>query len=407
MGKCPDVPVCGALPLCASFPIDRRAEGWRRHKMHPDVILEDTTLRDGEQAPGVAFDFAKKMAILDGLIDAGVGWIEVGIPAMGGTELEFIKAALDRKDDARLVVWNRGVRADVEFSLSLGYQAIHIGLPASSLHLDKSVGKSRDWLLDTATELIGLVKQHGVFASISAEDIARTEIDFLVEYGQAVAEAGADRLRLSDTIGVLGPEAYAERVRAVTDNCDIDVQCHAHNDFGLGLANTLAGLHAGARYFHVTVNGMGERAGMADLAAATLALRNIYGVDLGIRTERLWALRRLVEEATQSPVLPWHPVTGSNVFSHESGIHVKAMLKDTSTFEPFAPEQVGGERRYVLGKHSGRALIDLLLRENGIEPAKAELDSALEWVREQALQRGGPVLADELVKHYLAGEADR
>lgn len=370
--------------------------------MRDDVILEDTTLRDGEQAAGVALSPTAKLRILDALLAAGLRWVEVGIPAMGGSELEFLQVAQPRTEQANLVLWNRGVRSDVEFSLALGYRAIHIGLPASSVHLAHSVGKSRQWLLDTARQLVGLVKSRDAFASISAEDLARTEPEFVVEYALAVADAGADRLRLSDTTGVLWPEEYARRVKMVVDNCAIDVQCHAHNDFGLAFANTLAGLHAGARYFHVTVNGVGERAGMTDLAQAAVTLQRLYGVDLGIDATKLTALSRLVAEESRQPVLPWQPIVGSNVFAHESGIHVNAMLKDTSTFEPFPPEEVGGERRYVLGKHSGRALVEFVLREAGRDYTDEDLVNCLSWVRQTAVQRGGSVAPHELLARFDA-----
>jgi homocitrate synthase NifV len=368
--------------------------------MRHDVIIEDTTLRDGEQAAGVALSPRAKMRILDGLLTAGVRWVEVGIPAMGGEELEFLHAAQPRTEQANLVLWNRGVRSDVEFSLGLGYRHIHIGLPTSKVHLADSVGKSRQWLFDTARELVDLVKSNGAFASISAEDLARTEPEFLVEYAQAVTDAGADRLRLSDTIGVLTPEEYARRVKLIVDNCAIDVQCHAHNDFGLGFANTLAGLQAGARYFHVTVNGVGERAGMTDLAQAAVTLQRLYGVDLGVDTTKLTELSRLVAQECKQGLFPWQPIVGDNVFAHESGIHVKGMLKNTSTFEPFPPEEVGNERRYVLGKHSGRALVEAVLRGAGREFTDDELADCLAWVRRAAIGRGGPVSEQELIARF-------
>lgn len=369
--------------------------------MRSDIILEDTTLRDGEQAPGVAFDKETKSRILDALLAAGVRWVEVGIPAMGGEEVEFLKDAVHRQDEeTTLVAWNRGVRADVEFSLDLGYRAVHIGLPASKVHLDKSVGKGREWLLRNATELVAYAKDRGAFVSISAEDIARTDLDFLAEYADAVAGAGADRLRLSDTIGILTPEEYAKRVAAVVAQSDIDVQCHAHNDFGLGFANTLAGLEAGARYFHVTVNGVGERAGMTDLAQAAVTLQTLYDVDLGIDTTHLTTISHMVAEACRRPVVPWQPIVGENVFAHESGIHVNAMLKDTSTFEPFPPEQVGGERRYVLGKHSGRALIEVVLAEHGRTFTPDDLAGCLSWLRQASVDRKGAIEPNELVAAF-------
>jgi len=297
-------------------------------------------------------------------------------------------------------VWNRGVHADVEASLDLGFKAIHIGLPASKIHLDNSIGKSREWLLRSASELIKYVKDRGAFVSISAEDVARTELDFLVEYAGTVAAAGADRLRLSDTIGILTPEEYELRVRAVVSACDIDVQSHAHNDYGLGFANTLAALRGGARYFHVSVNGVGERAGMTDLAQAAVTLQHLYGVNLGVDTEKLTALSRLVARACKHLTVPWQPIVGENVFAHESGIHVNAMLKDTSTFEPFPPELVGGERRYILGKHSGRALVESVLTEHGRTFADGDLVTGLAWVRQASIDRGGAVAPAELVAAF-------
>jgi homocitrate synthase NifV len=365
-----------------------------------DIILEDTTLRDGEQTPGVAFSKQTKTRILNALLAAGVRWVEIGIPAMGGEELDFISSVVERQDEARLVVWHRGVRADVERSLDMGFRTVHIGLPTSSLHLSASVNKDRNWLLKTARELVEMAKDRDAFVSISAEDLARTEPGFLQEYAGVVHEAGADRLRLSDTVGLLTPEEYGARVSAVVRSCDIDVQCHAHNDFGLGLANALAGLRAGARYFHVTINGIGERAGMADLAQAVVTLERLYDVDLGIDLTALRGLSAMVAAATGLAIPPWQPVVGDNVFAHESGIHAKGMLADTSTFEPFSPDIVGGERRFVLGKHSGRALVKWMLEEEGVTVREEVLQDCLDRVRGRSIELAGPVPPAELVEIY-------
>ena len=370
--------------------------------LRADIVLEDTTLRDGEQTPGVALSLDQKKAVLHALLEMGVSSIEVGIPAMGGEELDFLRYAVDLQDRARLVAWNRGVREDVQQSLDLGYRAVHIGLPTSSVHLDRSVRKDRAWLLCTAAELIGTAKDAGAYVSISAEDLARTEPSFLQEYAGVVAGAGADRLRLSDTVGMLDPAGYGDRVRLVREAADIDLQCHAHNDYGYATANTIAGLAAGARYFHTTINGIGERAGMADMAQVVLILQKFHGIDLGIDLTGLTALSRRLTEFLRLPVLPWQPIVGPNVFAHESGIHVNAMLRDTSTFEPFPPEEVGNARRYVLGKHSGRALVAHLLAERGIEPDEKALGATLVAVRRLAHERGGAVADAELEPLYQA-----
>jgi homocitrate synthase NifV len=372
-----------------------------------DIILEDTTLRDGEQSPGVAFSKATKLAIHDYLVATGVRWIEVGIPAMGGEELDTLKAMIARGSDATLVAWNRGVKEEVALSLDIGFNAVHIGLPTSKVHLKESIGKDRSWLIEQATDLIKYAKDRGAFVSISAEDVGRTEIPFLQEYACAVAEAGADRLRLSDTIGILTPEAYAERVQSVVKVSSIDVQCHTHNDFGLAVANTLAGLRAGARYFHVTVNAIGERAGMPDLAQTTLALKKLYGKDLSIDTSRLYQLSRIVAEASKQKIVPWQPIVGDNVFAHESGIHAKGMLKNDKTFEPFSPEEVGGQRKYIIGKHSGRAILHYVLREQGVTVDETKLGHCLNEVRALAIQQNGSVSPEQLQDIYCRISKER
>lgn len=370
--------------------------------MRQDLILEDTTLRDGEQAPGVAWSKAQKTQILVALIAAGVRWIEVGIPQMGGEEFEFVAEARRYSNQARLIAWNRGVRDDVELSLSMGYDAIHIGLPTSDIHLASSVGKSRDWVVERAVDLVHLAKDRGAFVSISAEDVGRTDLGFLQEYAGRVSDAGADRLRLSDTIGILTPEEYGRRVEAVVSTAPIDVQCHCHNDFGLAVANTLAGLRAGARYFHVCVNGIGERAGMPDLAQVVMALRELYGRDLGIDTPQLTRLSALVALEAAAPLPPWTPVVGRNVFAHESGIHSNGMLKDSKSFEPMSPEAVGGERRIVIGKHSGRAAIGHVLESLQIVPDPDVLPLALKQVRAASIAAGGEISPNQLADIYKA-----
>lgn len=374
--------------------------------LRSDIILEDTTLRDGEQAPGVAFSTETKLRVFDKLIQAGVKWIEPGIPAMGGDELDALKAMLERKGDARLVAWNRGVRNDIAFSLDLGFTAVHIGLPTSKVHLADSIGRDRSWLLTQSVELVKYAKDRGAFVSISAEDVGRTEISFLQEYAGTVAAAGADRLRLSDTIGILNPTEYARRVAAVKETCPIDVQCHCHNDFGLAVANTVAGLEAGARYFHVCVNGLGERAGMPDLAQMCMVLKNLYNRDLGIKTGRLKELAETVAKASKQPLPAWQPIVGDNVFAHESGIHTKGMLKNTNTFEPFPPEEVGNQRRLVIGKHSGRALLKNVLEEHNVLVDEELLSTCLAEVRRTAIRQEGPLSHGQLCQIYSDLRAD-
>ena len=365
-----------------------------------DFILEDTTLRDGEQSPGVAFSKEDKIAIHDALIEAGVRWMEIGIPAMGGQELETIKTLLSRGSPATLIGWNRGVEEDVKQSLDLGFKAIHIGLPTSNIHLKDSLNKDRTWLLQRSADLVKLGKDRGAFVSISAEDVGRSELAFLQEYAVHVQNAGADRLRLSDTIGILTPEKYAHIIREIKQVATIDLQCHTHNDFGLATANTIAGLLAGARYFHVTVNGIGERAGMPDLAQIVMTMKHLYKIPLGIDTKKLKEISALVQKASHSKCPPWTPIIGDNIFSHESGIHVKGTIKNNTTFEPFAPEEVLGTRKIVIGKHSGSAAINFVLQNHGIEANQNELMRCLARIRDFSMNNGRSLSDDEVLTIY-------
>jgi homocitrate synthase NifV len=370
--------------------------------MRNDIILEDTTLRDGEQAAGVAFSKEAKIDIYKALIEAGVKWLEIGIPAMGGTELETIKTIKEMADSDGVVAlaWNRGILEDISYSISLGFKAIHIGLPTSNIHLKDSINKDRKWLLNKAQELIKFAKDKDVFVSISAEDVGRTEVSFLQEYACIVQEAGADRLRLSDTIGILNPERYQNIINNVKKVSTIDLQCHAHNDFGLAVANTIAALEAGVKYFHVTVNGFGERAGMPDFAQVVLVLNKFYKIDLGINLEKLTNLAKLVAKYTKTPLYPWQPIVGSNVFAHESGIHAKGTIKNSETFEPFSPELVGGKRKIILGKHSGKNAIKFRLEQLEKEVNEDLLAECLTKVREKSMHQGSSISDNELLDIY-------
>lgn len=322
--------------------------------------------------------------------------IEVGIPTMGGDECEAIRRIQGLQLRAKLVGWNRGKREDLDASFALGLTHVHIGLPASKELLEGGLRRDRSWLLRTMRELVEYAKSKAEFVSLSAEDVCRAEPDFLVEYARAAHEVGADRLRMSDTVGLATPEYYASLVRQVVEQTGIPVMVHAHNDFGLGVANTLAGLAAGARYCHVTVNGIGERAGMPPLDEVVMALKHLYGVDLGWNLPLLPQLADVVSKACGVPLHPWKPIVGANVFAHGSGIHVAGMQRNERTFEPTSPEEVGAQRRIVLGKHSGSHAIEAVLRERGMAIDAQRAQKLLPVVREQAVRKKRAVTPEEL-----------
>jgi homocitrate synthase NifV len=370
------------------------------------IMFEDSTLREGEQSPGVAFSPEEKVEIATRLAEVGVDALEVGTPAMGGPEEDAIRLLLDADLDVRLIGWNRGRLSDLEASFDCGLSAVHIGLPASDHHLEKKFEKSREWVVEVMQEMVGYAKGQGSWVSVSAEDVARADAEFLIEYAQAVKDAGADRLRLSDTIGILRPQT-AKEIFANVSAVGIPLQAHMHNDYGLATANTLAAVEGGAEHVHATVNGLGERAGIAPIDELILGLQRHLDIDQGWRTECLLPLCEYVAKISGRRVASNKPVTGDAIFAHESGIHVDGVLRIPDSFEPFPPEAVGAERRIVIGKHSGSAAIQHVLASRGVEVERGGLDQVTEAVRYEAVRLKREISPEETVEiHRAVTEAE-
>lgn len=366
------------------------------------LFLEDSTMREGEQSPGVSFTAKQKVMIAEALQEFGVAACEVGTPAMGGPEAEAIKALTEADLDIKLIGWNRGVKADLQASFDIGLDAVHIGLPASDKHLVDKFGRSRDWVIGVMQELVAFAKDQDAWVSVSAEDSGRADVEFLVEYATAVRDAGADRMRVSDTVGILDPVRAGDLFSTLTMEVPgLDLQAHMHNDYGLATANTFAAVRAGARHVHGTINGLGDRCGIAPLEELVMGLRDHLGIDLGLKTEMLRGLCESVAEMSGRPIPVNKAIVGDAIFQHESGIHVDGMLKDAESFEAFDPARVGHRREIVIGKHSGTRAIQFVLEQKGIPVAdRAELEPALAQIRADAVRLGRSLTDDEVVDVY-------
>lgn len=365
------------------------------------VLIDDTTLRDGEQTAGVVFSNEEKVQIARMLNEIGVHQIEAGIPAMGGDEMEAIKSIIALGLKSSIITWNRPVISDIDCSLECGTKAVALSISASDIHIQYKLRQSREWVLQSVKKATKYAKSHDLYVSVNAEDASRADPDFLIQFARVAKDAGADRLRFCDTVGVFEPFRTHEAICRLIEEAHIDIEMHTHNDFGMATANALAGIRAGAKWVNTTVNGLGERAGNASLAEVVMALKHIEKIDAGIDTTRLRELSLYVAEASMRPLPVSQAIIGDNIFAHESGIHADGVLKHPPTYEAFSPEEVGLERQIMVGKHSGsHTILFKFAREFGIELPEDIAREILARARAMALRRKRALFDKELVLIY-------
>ena len=349
----------------------------------PDrVFFYDTTLRDGEQTPGVALLPEEKLEIARQLDTLGVDTIEAGFPATSKGEQNAIRLIAQAGLRAEISALARSAPKDIDLAIACNVGCIHTFIATSDIHLTKKLGISREEVVRKAAESVEYVKAHGLKSEFSAEDATRTDPEFLVTVCEAVVDAGVDRIDIPDTVGVAVPRAMYYLIRKVTERIKVPVALHCHDDMGLAVANSLAGVEAGARELHVTVNGIGERAGNASLEELALILSTFYGIKTGVVLKELYKTSRLVSKITGVMIAPNKSVVGDNAFAHESGIHTAGVISSPDTYEPLAPEIVGHERKLVAGKHAGKHGIDAMLKEMGLALTKPQLDEVVTRVKE-------------------------
>ncbi|NLX12652.1 MAG: hypothetical protein GXY44_03230 [Phycisphaerales bacterium] len=352
------------------------------------AYLVDTTLRDGQQAPGVSFTSDQCLTIARRLDEAGIGEIEVGTPAMGEDECNTIRRIAGLGLSARLTAWCRAEQSDLDLAASCGVTAVHISLPVSDILLS-AMGRTRSWVIARLESLLPYAIRRFTYVSVGAQDASRATARFLAEYARTTYRLGADRLRLADTVGIWNPAVTTSTFMRLRKLCrDRELGFHGHNDLGMATANSIAALQGSASCIDVTVTGLGERAGNAALEQVALASRVCLRRELGVRMEQLCDLAKIVSKASRRPIPTGQPVVGPAAFAHESGIHVRCLLRDSRAYEPVCPESVGVRRSFVIGKHSGRSSLVHALTLLGRTCPSSDLPFLLQIVRREANMTG-------------------
>lgn len=349
------------------------------------VGILDSTLREGEQTPGVVFTVEQRVEIAKALSDIGVTMIEAGHPAVSADIYEGIKRIVKMKKEgiitSEILGHSRAVKRDIEVAAELEVDRIAIFYGISDIHLKAKHHVTKEEALNIISETVSYAKSHGVKVRFTAEDATRADYQYLLEVIKTAKDAGADRISIADTVGVLYPPKTRELFKDLTSRFpDVEFDIHAHNDLGMAVANALAAVEGGATIIHATVNGLGERVGIVPLQVVAAALKYHFGVEV-VKLEKLPEVASLVEKYSGIPMPPNFPITGDYAFVHKAGIHVAGILNDPSTYEFMPPQTFGRNRDYVIDKYTGKHALKDRFEKLGVKLSDSELDQVLAKIK--------------------------
>jgi len=370
-------------------------------KIRGDLILPDkayffdTTLRDGEQTPGISFTLKEKISIAQSLNDLGIDVIEAGFPVISQGDFDACKEISKLGLDSEIIGLARIKKIDIDKVIEADMDSIHLFIATSDLHLKEKLKMTREEVLDSIIDLITYAKEHYTEIQFSAEDATRSNLDYLIKVNKTAVESGATRINIPDTVGTISPTAYGYIVRKNYEALpkDVRIALHCHNDFGLGVANTIAGFENGASEAQTTILGLGERAGNASFEETAMSLYALYQIPMNINTRLIFPTAKLVESLCGGKITIGRlsPLIGQNAFAHESGIHAHAMIQNARAYEPITPELIGIKRSdnvediikhsIKLGKHTGGHALKAKLEELGIHTSNDQFSNIMGHVK--------------------------
>ena len=349
-----------------------------------NIKVLDTTLRDGEQTPGVSLTPQEKFRIASKLDEIGLDYIEAGSAITSEGERESIKEITQQGFKSEILSFSRPLNIDIDYCLDCDVDGVNLVVPTSDLHISQKLKTTPEKLLDLSNDAIDYCKDHGLIVELSAEDASRSNIDFLKSVYLNGIEHGADRICVCDTVGILTPDSSFELFNSLGE-IDVPIACHCHNDFGLAVANTLSAIKGGASEFHSTINGIGERAGNTSFEECVVSIDRLFpDFSTNIKINEIYGISKLVARSTGVYIQPNKAIVGENAFSHESGIHSDGIIKNSATYEPMTPELVGRKRKFVIGKHMGTHGLDNRLKELGMDVDEKQLQQICADIKELA-----------------------